>query len=103
MFASLNLSNCKEIISCSCVRNQLNTLLLPTEAKKLTKLDLRNNQLTSLDVSGCKELIELDCYNNPLSILILPKQESKLVNLSLSNNQLTDLTVFSNCKDLENL
>ena len=69
--------------------------------RALTKLQCRDNQLTSLDVSKNTALKELYCYSNQLTSLDVSKNTA-LTDLECYLNQLTSLDV-SNCTILTEL
>lgn len=112
---SLDVSNCKKLISLSCDYNELTTLnasncealkSLYCNNNQLSILNISNcgaleslscnfNQLDALDISTCKKLDFISCQNNLLTSLNT-SYNSSLATLNCMSNQLTSLDISNN-------
>lgn len=86
--ASLDVSECTELVYLWCCGAQLTSLDV-TKNTKLVDLNCWNNQLTTLDVTKCTELTDLTCSRNSLTKLDVSKN-TKLTYLSCGENRFAD-------------
>ncbi|CAH1756383.1 10384_t:CDS:1 [Entrophospora sp. SA101] len=73
------------------------------EFKKLKKLDIQGNKITSINLSNCPNLDYLDLGGNPLTNINLTKN-NKLKKINFENCPINqNLSIFSHLKNLEHL
>ena len=85
---SLNLSDCRNLVTLVCNNNQLSALDV-SGLDKLEVLTCFSNDLSSLNLTGCTSLRSLDCSVNPkLSIADFPRSLTSLNCSSCSFSQI---------------
>src|SRR5438067_10502641 len=73
------------------------------EFKKLKKLDIQGNKITSINLSNCPDLEYLDLGGSPLTNISLVKN-NKLKKISFADCPINqNLSIFSHLKNLEYL
>lgn len=89
--SALDLTNASSLIAIVCRKNaSLKSVLLPTEKRKLAKLDLCGNKLSGkMDLSEYSALKSIDLSENELTSLVLGNKP-ELKQLLLAANKLTE-------------
>lgn len=93
---SLNVSNCSELGILAVTGTSLATLDV-TANLKLTRLDIRNSQISSINLSNNLKLDALICSDSPISSLSIDHL-ADLYQLSCDNTKITSLDVTQNSK-----
>lgn len=91
---SLDITQCPELVSLSCINTPLANLDI-TQNPKLESLQINNSQISDIDITNNSKIKYFMCYDTNLSNLSITHLDD-LVHLECFNSLLTDLDVTQN-------